>query len=153
MLPPAPVLFSMMMGWPHFTVSFSAATRASTSLMPPPGNGMMNRTVLAGNCAGACARAGEDGAIEKSAVEKSADETAEKASVTTREIMPISGFPGEAYAPRPPAQSGTPGLRHRGNLRTRDRKPMTAPQRHDERRRNHLVLDAPRYGSLCFSAV
>jgi hypothetical protein len=64
MLPPAPVLFSMMMGCPYFACSFSAATRASTSLMPPPGNGMMKRTGLAGKPDGACAGAGEASAKE-----------------------------------------------------------------------------------------
>ena len=59
MLPPAPVLFSTMIGWPHFTCSFSAATRASTSLMPPPGNGTMKRTGFTGKFV--CAAAGAAG--------------------------------------------------------------------------------------------
>ena len=59
MLPPAPVLFSTMIGWPHFTCSFSAATRASTSLMPPPGNGTMKRTGLVGKFAWREGRRGE----------------------------------------------------------------------------------------------
>jgi len=91
MLPPAPVLLSMMMGWPHLSCSFSAATRASTSLTPPPGNGMTKRTGLAGNPAGACAKAGE----------ASATAATENASVAKREIMPASGFSGTAYAPVP----------------------------------------------------
>src|SRR5215813_8922030 len=58
MFPPAPVLFSTTMGWPHLVVSLSAAMRASTSLMPPPGNGTTNLTGLAGNPDGTCPRAG-----------------------------------------------------------------------------------------------
>src|SRR5271169_5763585 len=74
-----------MMGWPHFTCSFSAATRASTSLMPPPGNGMMKRTGLAGKPEGTCAAAGA----------ASANETTEHASAAKREIMATSRFRAE----------------------------------------------------------
>ena len=49
MLPPAPVFCSMMIGWPHLACSLSATMRASTSLMPPAGNGTMNLTGLLGN--------------------------------------------------------------------------------------------------------
>ena len=49
MLPPAPVLCSMMIGWPHFAWSLSATMRARMSLMPPAGNGTMNLTGLPGN--------------------------------------------------------------------------------------------------------
>ena len=59
MLPPAPVFCSMMIGWPHFACSLSAAMRASTSLMPPAGNGTMNFTVPLGwNAPCACAAPG-----------------------------------------------------------------------------------------------
>src|SRR6516162_9370664 len=64
MFPPAPVLFSTMMGWPHLAVSLSAAIRASTSLMPPPGNGMTNLTGLAGNPDAICPRAGNAIAVK-----------------------------------------------------------------------------------------
>src|SRR5216683_1730646 len=56
--PPAPVLFSTTTGWPHLAVSLSAAMRARTSLMPPPGNGTMNLTGRAGNPGGTCPCAG-----------------------------------------------------------------------------------------------
>src|ERR1700730_6682444 len=62
--PPAPVLFSTTMGWPHLAVSLSAAMRASTSLMPPPGNGMMNLTGLAENPDATCPRAGNTIAVK-----------------------------------------------------------------------------------------
>src|SRR3984893_13990876 len=61
---PAPDLFSTTMGWPHLAVSLSAAMRASTSLMPPPGNGMMNLTGLAENPDATCPRAGNTIAVK-----------------------------------------------------------------------------------------
>src|SRR5439155_17478351 len=48
MLPPPPLRFSMMTGWPHFACNLSPTIRASTSLVPPPGYGMRNFTGLVG---------------------------------------------------------------------------------------------------------
>src|SRR5215468_4178242 len=79
MFPPAPVLFSTMMGWPHLTASLSAAMRASTSLMPPPGNGMMNLTGLAGNPDATCPRTGNAVAVKITS----------KPSAVTRGHMPV----------------------------------------------------------------
>src|SRR6185369_1892937 len=39
----------MTIGCPHLVCSLSPTMRASTSLMPPPGNGTMNLTVWVGN--------------------------------------------------------------------------------------------------------
>src|SRR5258708_25944599 len=48
MLPPPPLRFSMMTGWPHFACNLSPTIRASTSLVPPPGYGIRNFTGLVG---------------------------------------------------------------------------------------------------------
>src|SRR3954470_23900516 len=39
MLPPAPVTFSMTIGWPRMALSRSPRKRASTSVAPPAANG------------------------------------------------------------------------------------------------------------------
>src|SRR6185295_19926406 len=65
MLPPAPVFCSIMIGWPHLACNLSAAIRASTSLMPPAGNGTMNLTGLLGNAPCACARLGSVRIVSK----------------------------------------------------------------------------------------
>src|SRR5215469_15559862 len=82
MFPPAPVLFSTTIGWPHVAVSLSAAMRASTSLMPPPGNGMINLTGLTGNPDATCPRAGN----------ATAAEIANKPSAVTRRHMRCSSL-------------------------------------------------------------
>src|SRR5262249_32728114 len=56
MLPPAPVRFSTTTGCAHFAESLSPTMRASTSLMPPPGNGTTNLIARVGYPV--CAKAG-----------------------------------------------------------------------------------------------
>src|SRR5262245_58017004 len=63
MLPPPPLRFSMMTGWPHFACNLSPTMRASTSLVPPPGYGMRSFTGLIGyrSCANAALSPGAGG--------------------------------------------------------------------------------------------
>src|SRR5215207_6246867 len=56
-MPAAPVLFSTITGWPSATRSFSAISRAGTSLGPPAGKPTTMRTVLLGNASCAAAEA------------------------------------------------------------------------------------------------
>ncbi len=48
MLPPAPVTFSMMSGWPSRSRTFSPRKRASVSVAPPAANGTIRFTGLDG---------------------------------------------------------------------------------------------------------
>ena len=56
-LPPAPVRFSTVTGWPSFSCIRSASTRATTSVAPPGGKGTTMRSGRVGAQAAPCAAA------------------------------------------------------------------------------------------------
>src|SRR3954467_12800336 len=68
MLLPPPGLFSITTGWPSFSCSHCAVSRASTSVVPPGGYGTTQCTARFGYCAstaGAAAKSASSASVRR----------------------------------------------------------------------------------------